>query len=684
MTIYGFCSFVRSLGKQWISARIRASLIGKNAHLKNLFCFFVAIAFCGFSMVDSEGQFIWTNATTSPANWSTNSSWGNGSTSAVAPSSDGTGTIEFNISGGGPSRISNNNLSNFTVSSLTINSSNGRAITLTGNSINLSGNIINNTSNQQFTIGNGTSGNADIRLLSSISVNVSSSSVILINSAISENSTNLGMTKLGTGTLTLNGSNTFNGSTTISAGTLSVNSGSAISDSSAVNAASGAVFRLLASETIGSIAGAGNVTLGANTLTAGGDNTSTTFSGNMSGSGGFTKAGTGTLTMSGTNAYSGTTTISGGTLAVSGGSAIADGGVVSLANTAGVQMNVNSSETIGSLQGGGGTGGTVSIAASQTLTVAEVGTNTFSGVITGSGGFTKNGSGTLTLGGSNTYTGVTTLNTGTLRFSSIANGGTASGIGQSTNVAGNLVLNGGELDYTGGNASSDRGFTVGSGGAALNVSNSAAILTITGGVSGTGILTKSGGGTLQFVGNSVAGNVTVSSGTLAGNATISGLVTLNSGASLVPGNGVGGGGTLTASNGLTLNPGGTVRMDLSNTSGSNDSIAVSGDLAYGGTLELTVSGMMPGGNFTNTYNLFTGSAGTGDFSAVTLAGSYLGSFTLVSANTWTRNTGDGTLWTFNEGNGTLTVIPEPSTWALMSFGVAFVLWRIRRRKACQR
>jgi autotransporter-associated beta strand protein len=72
---------------------------------------------------------------------------------------------------------------------------------------------------------------------------------------------------------------------------------------------------------IGSVEGNGAVFLGANNLTVGGNQLSTTFSGVMQdggqngGVGGsLTKTGTGTLTLSGTNTYTGGTTVSAGTL----------------------------------------------------------------------------------------------------------------------------------------------------------------------------------------------------------------------------------------------------------------------------------------------------------------------------------------------------------------------------------
>ena len=75
-----------------------------------------------------------------------------------------------------------------------------------------------------------------------------------------------------------------------------------IPDASAVTVSGGAIFDVNGqTETIGSLAGAGNTTLGAGALTAGGNGGSTTYSGIMSGTGTFTKAGAGTLTMSGAN-----------------------------------------------------------------------------------------------------------------------------------------------------------------------------------------------------------------------------------------------------------------------------------------------------------------------------------------------------------------------------------------------
>ena len=128
-----------------------------------------------------------------------------------------------------------------------------------------------------------------------------------------------GLSKIGAGTLTLSGQSTYTGATTVNVGTLQAGAVNAFSPSSAFSVASGAVVSLAGfNQTIGSLAGAGAVTLGAATLTTGNDNTSTTFSGVMSGTGGLTKIGNGILTLTGANSFTGATTVNAGGLVVNG------------------------------------------------------------------------------------------------------------------------------------------------------------------------------------------------------------------------------------------------------------------------------------------------------------------------------------------------------------------------------
>jgi autotransporter-associated beta strand protein/T5SS/PEP-CTERM-associated repeat protein len=126
-------------------------------------------------------------------------------------------------------------------------------------------------------------------------------------------------TKLGIATLTLSGASSYSGATAVNAGTLQAGAANAFAPGSPFTVASGATLNLNGfNQTIGSLAGAGNVTLGAATLTTGSDNTSTTFSGTISGTGGLTKIGAGTFVLTGTNTYSGATAVNGGRLTVNG------------------------------------------------------------------------------------------------------------------------------------------------------------------------------------------------------------------------------------------------------------------------------------------------------------------------------------------------------------------------------
>lgn len=164
------------------------------------------------------------------------------------------------------------------------------------------------------------------------------------------------LVKNGAGILALSGNNTYSGTTSINAGILQANGGNAIGDRSAVTIAGGALLQLGASETIGSLAGAGDVLLQNTALTAGNDNTSTTFSGSIIGFGRFEKYGTGTLTLSGASTATGDLIVQEGTLnmagstpmhvAVSSGGSLAGNGTVGRLTNYGIVAPGNSVGTL--------------------------------------------------------------------------------------------------------------------------------------------------------------------------------------------------------------------------------------------------------------------------------------------------------------------------------------------------
>ena len=171
-----------------------------------------------------------------------------------------------------------------------------------------------------------------------------------------------GFTKTGTGILSLGATgatHSFSGLVTISAGTLQLGVANRYPDASALSVSTGATFNLNNfNETIGSLAGIGSVTLGTATLTAGNDNSSTTYSGVASGTGGLTKSGTGTMTLSGGNTFTGATTISTGILQL--------GAAGVIANTSNVVLNGGTLST-GAAAGFSETAGTLNLNANSTI-----------------------------------------------------------------------------------------------------------------------------------------------------------------------------------------------------------------------------------------------------------------------------------------------------------------------------
>ena len=120
--------------------------------------------------------------------------------------------------------------------------------------------------------------------------------------------------------------------------------------------------------------------------------------------------------------------------------------------------------------------------AGNTLSVYGSNKLTLNGVLgNGSGGSNAVGlalqsAATVVLNGTNTYSLATTINNGTVSVANLTNGGTAGALGTSSNVQANLVINAGTLRYTGSGGSTDRRFTIGTGGATLDASGTGAIV----------------------------------------------------------------------------------------------------------------------------------------------------------------------------------------------------------------
>ena len=261
------------------------------------------------------------------------------------------------------------------------------------------------------------------------------------------------LTKIGTDTLTLAGTNTFTGATTVSAGTLAITNNAGLGDTaSGTTVASGATLDLrnvtvgaevitLSGGTLSASSGSsslsGGVTMGANS-TASVAGTQLTLSGVVSGGYGLTKTGSGSLILSGTNTYTGATTVSAGTLAITNnaglgdtasGTTVASGATLDLRNvTVGAEAITLS-------------GGTLS---------ASSDSNTLSGAVSLTSASSVGGAGTVTLSGaitSNSY-GLAILGVGAKTLSSTSNTlstiATGSGVG-ALSVVNNAALTIGQV-----------------------------------------------------------------------------------------------------------------------------------------------------------------------------------------------------------------------------------------------
>ena len=494
------------------------------------------------------------------------------------------------------------------------------------------------------------------------------------------------LVKEGSGTLTLSGVNTFTGTTTINDGSLSISADSGLGTAPGVATPGHLIFDG------GTLNNSATFTLDSNRgidLQAGGGTfdtdfgTNLTYGGVMAGTGDLTKDGTGTLTLSGVNTYSGSTTINDGTLSISADSNLGtapgvatpghltfDGGTLNTTAT----FTLNSNRGI-ALNAGGGT-----------IETDPATTLTYGGIIAGTGTLDKTGTGTLILDGVNTYTGLTTVQAGTLELTDAnALGGTGSGTvvqsgatlevsSISANMAAEpLTINGtgvggvGSLFWTNsgleewtGNITLGSNATIGnSSGATLRISgdidlngstltvDTADLAGIISGaaISGTGNFIKEGTST-WFMGAGTGG-----SSTYTGSTTVNaGILNMNvSGGTSVPGD-------------LIINNSAIAFV------GSNEQITDTSDVTINSSGRLDVNsftetiGSLTSGSATSEVFLGAGTLTVGDATSTTFAGvisetgdivkAGTGTLSLTGTNTFTGDTTiDAGILELNNGSG---------------------------------
>jgi autotransporter-associated beta strand protein len=423
-----------------------------------------------------------------------------------------------------------------------------------------------------------------------------------------------GLTKIGSGTLTLSGANIYSGGTTINAGTVAVGNSSAFGTGTVTFADGTTLIPVGIGLTI------------ANALTLNGTVTvfpisafgSFTLSGSISGSGGLTKISTGTLTLAGPSTYTGATNVNAGTLQAGVANAFSPLSAFTVASGATLDFN-GFDQAVGSLAGAGA----VTLGAATLVTGGDNTGTTFSGTISGSGALFKIGPGTLTLTGTSTYAGGTMIAGGLVNFNAASNFGT-----------GPILLNGGGLQWAAGTSTdiSSRLVPFGADGATFDTNGNT--VTLASALAGIGGVTKIGAGTLVLAGtDTYRGPTTVAAGTLTVNGSIANsAVTVNSGAML---SGIGTVGGLTIASGATFAPGNspgtmTVQGNLAFQSGAlylvqvNSTTASSTNASGSAALAGTVQAAFAAGSYaTRTYTILSAAGGLGGTTFNTLTTSNL-------------------------------------------------------------
>ncbi|HEY3898079.1 MAG TPA: NF038122 family metalloprotease [Chthoniobacter sp.] len=546
-----------------------------------------------------------------------------------------------------------------------------------------------------------------------------------------------GISKDGVNYIALTGANTYSGATAITNGWLFTAATNTLSANSDVTV-SGGILSLNPqfaqtgvvpgsyNQTIGSLAGTGQVHLGTATLTVGADNASTTFSGAISdagggtsGSGSLTKTGTGTFIINSSQGYFGATTINNGTLQL--GDGTNTGFIANSSGVTGLSTGTLAFDFSGNFSFPLSIGGAVNVtqAGPNGNFVFLTGNNTYTGMTTvnsgtgivvgnggttgslGTGNTTNNGAvdfertdmlvvssaisgpgsvtifsgGTIVFTGTDSYSGTTTISSGTLQ---LGNAGTSGSLSALTSVSGNA---GNTLAFN-----RTDSFTVGSriSGGLTVAQNGTGITTLSATNSTFTGPTNINAGTLLVSGSISGSTVTVNnSGTLAGNGSV-GAVNVASGGTVLPGSSTGSG--LLDSGSEIFASGSHLMLELGGTTGTNTAGVTYSELSVTGTVSLAgnVQVSLFGGYTPRVNDIFyiilnDGSDGiSGTFSNA--PGGIFTSDGIQFQVNYAANGDSGS--TANDVSiQVLSVVPEPGSWLLLLGGWAIAAGLPRRRRA---
>ncbi|MEA3211482.1 MAG: fibronectin-binding autotransporter adhesin [Chthoniobacter sp.] len=432
------------------------------------------------------------------------------------------------------------------------------------------------------------------------------------------------------------------------------------------------------------------VVLSSNTSASAANGTTLTLSGAISGPGSFTlnsAAGAGSVLLSVANTYTGGTNVLGGTLKVGNATALSTGPVV----VSGGSLDLNGTTIATALTlngtGNGGAGALINSGAAATesgpITLGSnatvAGNMTLSGIISGPFQLSTTGAGAVTLTGANTFTGGLNITGGSTVVVGILDGvlgGAGSGI----------TLNGGTLSQrTAGTLTVGATRVINLAGAGtIDIQGAGSaqkiFLSTAGQLTGSGALTKTGGGDLQMsaANAGLSSNWTISAGFVEvqnARALGTGTVTIGGTGELVNGN-------VLIDNAITLNSGALISA---NTSGA----IYSGPITANGNFTAAARQFQTVANATNfTIGGLLSGAGNMSIIGSTTAGTN-GTVLINTANLLTGTTYSGTislgaqgiLGLANDGDGlgtpnTITLTPVTTTLTFVAGNGGYAVGRI--------
>lgn len=421
------------------------------------------------------------------------------------------------------------------------------------------------------------------------------------------------------------------------------------------------------------------------------------LAGVISGQGRIAKTDAGsTLVLAGSNSFTGGTVISNGALRLANSHAAGLGGVIvergarlELSNAIIITNAIDATGQISFVSSGNVLTGVITNNNTVYYVAAGTVSNTVSAYITGPGGLELTGGGTLIVDGTtNDYQSATTISNGTLRVSTLGNAGAAS----STGIDNSIVLAGSTADsailqYTNtADVTMNRDITLtNNGGGTVDVSESAATVTLTGSMANasgtTNTFVKAGAGEIVLSNGTTANNFSATAIQVnAGSLTLGAANQIGSGTDLILNGGtfrtgVASAGYAESLGDLTLNASSTI--DLGAAAGLRDLIFLdSNGVAWSGGATLTVANWAGNSISGGTAGrIFFGSNASG------LDAGQLSQINFSGYSAGARLLGSGELVPLGLGVG--EAIPEPGTYATAAILALLALWHHRRRKRAQ-